>query len=215
MSVKKHVARSVTISLLFIFGVAVCSMAQTTKNQYDIANRLLQTKQADCTMIAYTYDDNGNRASREILPCPVISGSVLTPEGVGIPGVTLRGLPGEPITNLSGYYSVQVESGWSGTIAPQKDNYTFTPVNRVYTALKIAQTAQDFIGVLAITPTPLPTATPETTVTPTSQPTPQITPTPQATPTVAVPEPATFLLLGGGVIFLIGIRRVLRHVKKS
>ena len=56
----------------------------------------------------------------------VVSGSV------GLSGVVMEGLPGEPISDSNGYYSATVGYGWSGTVTPEKEGYTFSPVNRIY-----------------------------------------------------------------------------------
>ena len=58
-----------------------------------------------------------------------ISGSV------GINGVTMNGLPGDPVTrgpNMSGFYAGTVDEGWSGTVTPTMEGYTFNPENIVY-----------------------------------------------------------------------------------
>ncbi len=60
-----------------------------------------------------------------------ISGKVL--EGSkGLSGVILSGLPGNPATDSTGYYSANVEVGWTGTVVPKKTNYNFLPPNREY-----------------------------------------------------------------------------------
>jgi hypothetical protein len=51
---------------------------------------------------------------------------------VGLPGVTLQGLPGPPITDNNGAYRVGVPSGWTGTVTPVKVGFTFTPSTRQY-----------------------------------------------------------------------------------
>jgi Bacterial type II and III secretion system protein len=55
-----------------------------------------------------------------------ISGSV------GLPGVTMQGLPGAPTTDDNGVYTAQVDYGWKGTVSPIKLGYTFEPKQRVY-----------------------------------------------------------------------------------
>jgi len=55
-----------------------------------------------------------------------ISGSV------GLSGVEMQGLPGNPVTDDKGYYSTEVAYGWSGTVAPVKEGYTFRPYSRTY-----------------------------------------------------------------------------------
>jgi type II secretory pathway component GspD/PulD (secretin) len=67
-----------------------------------------------------------------------ISGSV------GASGVTVNGLPGNPITNENGYYTATVEYGWSGTATPTKEGYIFEPVNKVYDKVAGDQTNQSY-----------------------------------------------------------------------
>lgn len=55
-----------------------------------------------------------------------ISGSV------GLPGVTMQGLPDAPMTDENGVYSAEVAYGWKGTVTPVKMGYTFEPNQRVY-----------------------------------------------------------------------------------
>jgi hypothetical protein len=49
-----------------------------------------------------------------------------------LPGVTMNGLPGNPVTDDSGSYSVIVISGWSGTVTPTKEGYLFEPPRITY-----------------------------------------------------------------------------------
>jgi len=67
-----------------------------------------------------------------------ISGSV------GVEGVVLNGLPGNPVSLRNGTYSVQVQYGFSGTVTPRKEGYTFEPSERQYTELSSAQTNEDY-----------------------------------------------------------------------
>jgi subtilisin family serine protease len=69
-----------------------------------------------------------------------ISGTV-TYGGSGLSGVVMSGLPGNPVTSGGGNYTVAVDYGWSGTITPSKDGYTFTPASRIYTSV-----AEDHVG---------------------------------------------------------------------
>lgn len=52
------------------------------------------------------------------------------------PGVTMRGLPGDPVTDASGRYSATVEYGWSGEVVPEKTGYQFDPSSKVYTPVE-------------------------------------------------------------------------------
>ncbi len=65
-----------------------------------------------------------------------ISGYVMNAKGQAESGVKLTGLPGNPITNFLGYYSVFVPSGWSGVATPEKSGNLIFDVNDVlHTAL--------------------------------------------------------------------------------
>ena len=61
-----------------------------------------------------------------------ISGRV-TVSGSGLQGVVMNGLPGNPVTDNSGYYSGLIASNWSGTVTPAKAGYTFSPASKAYT----------------------------------------------------------------------------------
>ena len=50
----------------------------------------------------------------------------------GLPGVTMIGLPGEPVTDENGLYSATIEYGWSGTVEPRKEGYEFHPPRKTY-----------------------------------------------------------------------------------
>lgn len=73
-----------------------------------------------------------------------ISGHVYDKDGIGIPNVIVDGLPGPPITDNTGFFSATVESGWSGTVVPERAGYLFTPENRVYTNITTDQADQNY-----------------------------------------------------------------------
>jgi len=72
-----------------------------------------------------------------------ISGRMIVGEN-GLSGVTLSGLPHTPVTNANGDYSDSVAYGFSGTVVPSLNGYTFSPVNHVYTNVTSAQSNQNF-----------------------------------------------------------------------
>jgi hypothetical protein len=72
----------------------------------------------------------------------VISGSV------GVSGVVMNGLPGNPVTNENGYYTATVEYGWSGTVTPTKEGYTFEPDNKTYAKVTSEQANQSYTATL-------------------------------------------------------------------
>jgi len=73
-----------------------------------------------------------------------IQGHVRTPDGQGLAGVLLQGLPSAPQTSSTGAYSDLVYSGWSGTVIPSKSGYVFSPSSRTYSHLLANQLNQDF-----------------------------------------------------------------------
>ncbi len=77
-----------------------------------------------------------------------ITGSVKN-LGVGVPNVTLTGLPGNPVTNAIGTYTASVIYGWSGTVTPTKAGYVFTPGGRSYTNVAASKGGEDY-GVVTI-----------------------------------------------------------------
>jgi hypothetical protein len=104
----------------------------------------------------------------------------------GAEGVTLSYIDGTAKTATSGpdgNYSLVVSYGWSGTITPSLDGYTFAPVNRSYTNVTVGQPGEDYEAVALATNTPTPTETPTVTPTATATSTPTITPTLTPTPT--------------------------------
>jgi len=72
-----------------------------------------------------------------------ISGTV-TADGSPVAGVRMTGLPGDPCTDSAGYYTATVGCGWSGTVTPQKDCYSFQPAERTYTNVGSDHTGQDY-----------------------------------------------------------------------
>jgi hypothetical protein len=70
-----------------------------------------------------------------------VSGTV-TVSGSPLAGVTMTGLPGNPLTNASGVYTAQVGGGWSGVVTPLKSGYAFT--QKTYSNVRANQSAQDY-----------------------------------------------------------------------
>ncbi len=78
-------------------------------------------------------------------PMVTISGAV-THAGEPLGGVVLDvdGLENNPITDENGQYTATVDYGWSGTVTPSLDGYTFFPSERSYSNLVTNQLGQDF-----------------------------------------------------------------------
>jgi hypothetical protein len=60
-----------------------------------------------------------------------ISGTV-TAGGAALANVVMDGVPGNPKTGASGFYSAAVTQGWSGTVTPTLSGYIFEPTSRTY-----------------------------------------------------------------------------------
>jgi len=76
-----------------------------------------------------------------------IAGYVRTSSGSGISGVVMSGLPGNPSTDTTGYYTGTVDYGWSGTVTPTKAGYTFSPPSTTYSNVTSNQTT-NYTGTL-------------------------------------------------------------------
>jgi len=96
-----------------------------------------------------------------ILSLPTASFAMLeSPEGktqtftisgsVGVSGVIMKGLPGDPVTDNYGFYSATVAYGWSGTVTPTKEGYLFTPACKIYKNV-VSDRSDDSYAVEAIT----------------------------------------------------------------
>jgi type II secretory pathway component GspD/PulD (secretin) len=66
----------------------------------------------------------------------------------GLNGVVMKGLPGNPVTDDKGNYSVTVEYGWSGTVTPAKEGYNFEPASRKYESVAAEQPVQNYTALL-------------------------------------------------------------------
>lgn len=75
----------------------------------------------------------------------IISG-VVTHGGFALSGVVMTGLPGNPVTDDSGYYNAPVPYDWSGTVTPTKTGYNFTPLSNDYNNVTTPQIDQDYIA---------------------------------------------------------------------
>lgn len=116
----------------------------------------------------------------------------------GIGGASLSYTGGTPVTAAAdGTYAIVVPSGWTGTVTPSKNGFTFSPVNRSYSNLAADTPNQNYV---AIPYTATPTVTPTITSTPTITLTRTITPTPTITftltPTITLtPTPTVTVTL--------------------
>jgi hypothetical protein len=73
-----------------------------------------------------------------------ISGYVKTGLDVPVADVVMNGLPGNPLTNTSGYYAADVAIGWTGTVTPSKTGYSFNMASHTYSNQATSLDNQDF-----------------------------------------------------------------------
>jgi hypothetical protein len=80
---------------------------------------------------------------------PTISG-VITSYGASLEGVILTASNGggTAVTDSAGSYNLTVPYGWSGTITPSKPQYTFSPVNKVYSNVIADTASQNYTAIL-------------------------------------------------------------------
>ena len=79
------------------------------------------------------------------LDSPNISG-IITSNETGLPGITLTfsHSGGTATTDENGNYSHFVPYGWTGTVTPSKEDYSFTPETREYNNVMSSQTNQNY-----------------------------------------------------------------------
>jgi hypothetical protein len=95
------------------------------------------------------------------MPDRNVTGTVTDSDGIGIPGVVMNfsNDGGTVTTDSNGDYLNTVPYGWSGTVTPFKNGFTFTPSSLSYSNLQNNQYGQDFVGggapYLTLSPTTL------------------------------------------------------------
>ena len=73
-----------------------------------------------------------------------ISG-IVSYNGSGLSNVTLSGFPGSAVqSGIAGYYSASVAEGWTGTVTPTLEGYTFAPSHRSYSNVSSDQIDQNY-----------------------------------------------------------------------
>jgi hypothetical protein len=104
-----------------------------------------------------TFDESRMRVHSVLSQARMISGTVTLGEtseveavGAGLPGVTLWGLPGDPVTDEEGRYRARVYSGWSGSIRPEKRGFIFAPGKRNLKNVTSKLKNQDFLAYKSI-----------------------------------------------------------------
>jgi len=57
----------------------------------------------------------------------------------------MLGLPGNVVTDQNGYYSANVEHGWSGKVVPAKEGYKFEPASMTYTKVTTNRSNDNYV----------------------------------------------------------------------
>ena len=80
----------------------------------------------------------------------LISGYVLTAEGMGVKGVLVSADNdgGSDTTDSEGYYELLVPDGWSGTVTPSRNDWKFNPASRSYNNVTEDQPNKNYTIVL-------------------------------------------------------------------
>lgn len=77
-----------------------------------------------------------------------ISGFVKDTDGQPMVGMEISGLPQLVKTNTQGFFTVSLQSGWSGALTPVSDKYTFNPSTLTVSNLSRTLIDQNFIGTI-------------------------------------------------------------------
>jgi len=81
-----------------------------------------------------------------------ISGAITSLWDLSGVTITATGIDAADITYNAGAYTIDVPSGWSGTVTPAKATYVFTPADRVYTNVTANVTGQDYVMKTIVAP---------------------------------------------------------------
>jgi hypothetical protein len=81
-----------------------------------------------------------------------ISGYVRSAGGEGISDVVMSGLPRKTSTDENGYYRGIVDEDWTGTVAPVKSGWMFSPKSTCYVALRGNQTTDYAVETIGVGP---------------------------------------------------------------
>lgn len=95
--------------------------------------------------------ENKKFEPEEVIPAALtyeICGVVMNSDGSkAIGGVTISGDGVSGVTGSDGTYTITVDRGWSGTLTPSKDGFTFDPANRTYTNITESTCDQDYTAI--------------------------------------------------------------------
>ena len=121
------------------------SFTITANATYQVADVLVDGSSVGA-VTSYTFNNvtaNHTITASFLLKTYRISGYVKT-NGIGVPGIDITGLPGNPVTDNNGFYSATVNYGWNGTVTPTKYGYAFTPSSMPYSNVTGDYNNQDY-----------------------------------------------------------------------
>ena len=99
----------------------------------------------DPPVVAYGSVKSNTTRDYQAVATYTISGTVWV-GGFRWANVVMNGLPGSPSTDVNGNYSVIVPQGWSGTVMPTLEGYSFTPPYATYTNVTANPPAKTYTG---------------------------------------------------------------------
>jgi hypothetical protein len=88
-----------------------------------------------------------------------------------LPGIVMKGLPGDPVADYAGLYRAQVPYGWTGKVTPVGEGCRFVPPSREYRNVTADMMAEDYVvtGLSVPRPPGLGAGRPDVLVIPTSE----------------------------------------------
>ena len=93
-----------------------------------------------------------NQTAQDYVATPIPLYSITG--NVGVAGAILTYTDGTPqfvVADESGNYSINVYSGWSGTVIPHTIGYSFTPANQTYSNVQTDLTGQNYTAAVCAT----------------------------------------------------------------
>ena len=138
-----NMTQAVAVASIAAAGLVTGSSTNAYSNTIVMGNIVTQTPVAGTPVIIGTPVNIIVSLGR---PTRTISGHVLDSGGLAISNAVMNGLPGNPSCNSSGFYTADVNVGWSGTVTPTKYAYGFTPESIQYTSVAADQNDQDYVG---------------------------------------------------------------------
>jgi regulation of enolase protein 1 (concanavalin A-like superfamily) len=130
-----------------LYSFKVWENGQSEPNEWLLQRQesLADPQSGSVLFLAHHVDATfGNIAVTSTTPLFTIGGHVLDTNGLPVSGVTISGLPGNPVTDDNGFYAATVSNGWTWPVAPVKAGYTFDPPDRSYADVADDYSSEDY-----------------------------------------------------------------------